>query len=61
MANANEWMIELLPNGTCDVTHDRRAFAYDLDLDEAIDRVRRQGADEVTVIELDGYRTKRRL
>lgn len=58
---SGEWVIELLPSGACDVTRDRRAYAYDLDLDEALDRVRREGADQVTVIELDGYRIKQRL
>jgi len=57
----SDWTIELLPNGTCDVTKDRRAYAYDLDFEEALDRLRREGADEVTVVELDGYRVKRRL
>lgn len=55
------WEIEMLHGGLVDLRRDGRGAAYDLDMDEALDWARRQGADEVTIIELDGYRVKRQL
>lgn len=57
------WEIELMGDGTADVRRNGRAAAYDLDLEEALDWVRRAepGGTEVTIIELDGYRTRRRV
>lgn len=56
-----EFEIEIQPNGLCDVRRRRKAFAYDLDdVDEALSRIRRKyGRDiPVTIIQIDGYRTR---
>jgi hypothetical protein len=55
------YVIELLPSGACDLTKDRHIVGYDLDFEEALEKVRRAGEREVTVIELDGYQVRQRV
>jgi collagenase-like PrtC family protease len=57
MARDPEWTIEAAPGGRFDVFCDRRPVVYDRDdLDEAIRYARQRGAEEVVVVEPDGYR-----
>lgn len=57
------WQIEMLPSGQVDLTRDRRPVAYDLEVEEALDWIRRRdpAAKEVTVVDLDGYQVKQRV
>jgi len=57
------WVIELLSSGQVDLTKDRHIVGYDLDMDEAINLIRRQdpGAKTVTVREVDGYEVHQRI
>lgn len=64
MGRYDGWVIEEQPSGKVDLRHDRKAIAYDLDdEDEAIRMIRKKDpeATEVTLIEADGYRTRRRF
>lgn len=53
----------MLVNGLVDLTKDRRPVGYDLDIEEAIEWIKRRdpAATEVTVVELDGYPIRRRI
>lgn len=53
--------VEQNPDGTWDVTDNRRAVAYDRDFDEVLDLVRRRGDRKFELVEADGYRTVQSL
>jgi hypothetical protein len=53
--------IEITPAGTCDVRQDRRSFGYDFDdVDDAVRMIRSRVPDvhddEITVVDVDGYK-----
>ena len=63
MGGMSGWAIEVLPSGQVDLTRDGKAAGYDLDIEEALEVIRRRDPDahEVTVIELDGYHVRQRV
>lgn len=59
---SGEWTIEPTETGKFDLFQGGRIVMYDCDdVEEAVVAARRKGAEEVTVVEPDGYRVKRRL
>jgi hypothetical protein len=60
-----EWAIMETSNGEHDVSKDRRAFRYGVDLDEAKRAIRKsrfyEPGDKVVLVDLDGFRTKVKL